>query len=63
MKDIETHVRATGMKLNASKSKLLVINPSHNSQAVPLISLEPGDPVLCVAELRILGLVFDEKLS
>ena len=32
-------------------------------QAVPLISAEDGDVLLCVAELKLLGLVFDQTMT
>ena len=51
------------MKLNSNKTKLIVFNPTDNRQCVPFVSLEEGEPLQCVEEMRMLGLVFDEKLT
>ena len=63
LRDIDRQARAVGMCLNVKKTNLLVINPKHNLQAVPFVSIEDGDPLPVVSELRLLGMVFDEELS
>ena len=45
------------------KTNLMVINPTHNKQAIPFCSLEDGDPLPLVKEMRLLGLIVDSDLS
>ena len=61
--DIKNHAEVMGMVLNEQKTKLIVFNPTKVWQAIPFISLNPGNPLLCVDEIKILGLEFDQKLT
>ena len=63
LRDVVTNAQTLGMKVNSSKTKLIVFNDTHTRQAVPIVAASPGKPLLCVPELRLLGLIFDEKLS
>ena len=63
LRDVDRNAKAIGMKLNRNKTKLIVFNPTDNRQCVPFVSLEEGEPLQCVEEMRMLGLVFDEKLT
>ena len=51
------------MKLNSSKTKMIVFNPTEIRQCVPFVSLLDGEPLQCVDEMRLLGMLFDDKLS
>ena len=51
------------MIVNSDKTKLLMINPAHTKQVVPLPSATPGNPLLCVGSMRLLGLMFDDLLT
>ena len=62
LRDVIKNTEALGMQVNSRKTKILMINDAHTKQAVPLVSATDGDTILCVAELKLLGLVFDEKL-
>ena len=63
LKDVVVNATALGMKVNDEKTKLLVINPTLTKQAVPYDSAVPGKSLLCVGQMRLLGLVLDETLS
>ena len=45
LRDVDRNASAIGMKLNAKKTNLMVVNSSHNRQAVPYCSLNDGDPL------------------
>ena len=49
------------MRVNTNKTKLLVINPTLTKQVVPCVAAYPGNPLLCVGEVRLLGILFDER--
>ena len=63
LRDIDCNAKAIGMKLNSNKTKLIIFNPTDNRQCVPFVSLNEGEPLQCVEEMRLLGLVFDDKLT
>ena len=63
MRDIDKHATAIGMKLNTKKTNLIMFNPTFNRQAMPFVSVEDGNPLPVVSELRLLGLVLDSKLT
>ena len=63
LRDVVVNAAAVGMQVNDKKTKLLVINPNPTKQAVPMIAAVDGSPLLCVPEIRLLGLVFDERLT
>ena len=63
LRDIDCNAKAIGMKLNSNKTKLIIFNPTDNRQCVPFVSLDDGEPLQCVEEMRLLGLVFDDKLT
>ena len=51
------------MELNTKKTNMLVINKTRNRQAVPFCSLQDGEPLPIVKEMRLLGVVVDEGLT
>ena len=63
LQEITTNAHSLGMKVNGEKTKLLVFNSCSTKQAVPLVSASPGNTLLCTGTMRLLGLVFDEKLT
>ena len=63
LRDIHLNAEAIGMVLNTRKTKLICFNPTENRQCVPFASLHDGEPLQCVEELRLLGLVLDEQLT
>ena len=63
VRDVNLHAEAIGMKLNAKKTNLLFINKRTTRQAIPFVSLQDGDPLPIVAEMRILGLIVDMNLT
>ena len=63
LRDVVTNANTLGMKVNDSKTKLIVFNEAHTRQAVPMVAATPGHPLQCVSELRLLGLIFEERLS
>ena len=63
LRDVVSNAKTLGMKVNDSKTKLIVFNETHNRQAIPMVAAYPGQPLQCVSELRLLGLIFDEHLS
>ena len=63
LKDVIKNSKAMGMVVNDDKTKLLMINPADTRQAVPIVASEPGKSLLCVRELRLLGLFLDEDLT
>ena len=40
-----------------------MINPAHTKQAVPMVAAVDGSPLLCVSEMKLLGLIFDDSLT
>ena len=63
LKEITENANALGMQVNSKKTKLIIFNNAITKLAVPCVSAEPGHPLLCVDELRLLGLVFDHKMT
>ena len=51
------------MQLNTKKTKLMVFNPTKKMQAIPFCSLVNGEPLPVVREMRLLGLIIDDRLS
>ena len=51
------------MKLNSTKTKIIVFNFTINKQAVPLVIPIEEDPIMVVDKLRLLGLLWDQDLS
>ena len=41
----------------------MIFNPTLNRQAIPFCSLVDGDPLPVVQEMRLLGLVIDDRLT
>ena len=63
LRDVVSNANTLGMKVNDSKTKLIVFNGTHTRQAIPMVAAYPGQPLQCVSELRLLGLIFDKQLS
>ena len=61
LQEITRNAEALGMRVNTNKTKLLVINPTLTKQVVPCVAAYPGNPLLCVGEVRLLGILFDER--
>ena len=51
------------MQLNSKNTKLITFNPTSNRQCIPFVSLVDGEPLQCVDTMRLLGMVFDDKLT
>ena len=62
LRDIGRQADDFGMKLNELKTKLIVLNPK-GRKAVPFVCLNDGDPLQCVEQIRLLGLILDHDLS
>ena len=51
------------MVLNTDKTKIISFSYARDYQAVPFVAVKDGDPILCVDKIKLLGLVFDDKLT
>ena len=60
---IDKVAKAHGMQLNTKKSTLIVFNPTYIYQAIPFISIDGQNSLLCVAEMRLLGVLLDQGLT
>ena len=63
LRDMNTVAQAQGMVLNTKKTNIICFNTTDIYQAAPFISIDDESPLLCVAELRLLGLVLDQRLT
>ena len=63
LRDVEANAKSIGMELNSKKTTLMMINESKNRLCVPYCALEDGDPLPVVDNMRLLGLVIDDRLS
>ena len=63
LRDVNRNAEAIGMQLNSKKTQLITFNPTFNRQCVPFVSLVEGEPLQCVDSMRLLGLLFDDKLT
>ena len=63
LRDAKVQADAQGMLLNTKKTNLIVFNGTHTRHAIPYISLDDLNPLLCVKEMCLLGAVLDEGLT
>ena len=63
LRDVDVNARAVGIQLNTKKTMLMVFNFTHNRQFIPFCSLTEGEPLPVVKEMRLLGLLLDDRLS
>ena len=61
--DVDRQARAVGMSLNVKKTNILLVNPTSTVQAIPFVAITDGEPVPIVDEMRLLGMLLDEKMS